>query len=208
MVKKAVKVPVSFFLLILPILFVIAGCADIQKAKNANMAGNHTEARRNLTVLVDKGFPQAKTMLAQMYLKGQGVPADPAKAMRLLKQVEAEEQYPAVILMIGKIYRDGLGVPRNTALAKKYFKRALASGDVNAYLQLGRLEQEAGNFSVAEDYFRAALNHQNIKAWDYFGKLYILEALQLAISGCMPILGVFICVEESRYRRKSNLLNI
>ena len=172
MVKKIVKNLRRFSLLLLPILLTVASCADMQKAKDANTIGNYTVAHKNLTILAEKGFPKAKIMLAKMYLDGIGVPANPTKALHLLKQADAEGQYTGAVLTIGKIYKNGLGVPVDVIIAERYFKRALALGNVKAYIQLGDVEIMMGNFAMAEANYKKGITAGVPKGALKIGEMY------------------------------------
>lgn len=135
----------------------LSACADIGAAKNAVVIQDYATARAHFEYLSKRGFPQAQAKLGDMYLNGLGGEKDPVKALALFRQAEKQENYPEAILAIGKIYRSGLGVPVDTAKARSYFERARDLGVVNAYVQFGLIEQEAGRHAAAEDSFQKAI---------------------------------------------------
>jgi TPR repeat protein len=149
----------------------LAACADLGTARSDITLHKYDVARANLEELSRRGFPQAQTKLGEMYQDGLGVPKDPAKALALYRQAEKNEQYPEAIIDIGKAYRTGEGVPQNTAKAREYFQRAERLGAADASVQLGLLEQDAGNYGAAESLFRKGLAAGDMDALVALGKL-------------------------------------
>ena len=76
--------------------------------------------------------------LAEMYLDGNGVPRDDAKAAYLLSNasvlgnVDAKE-------MLGRLYADGRGLRRDDELATSLFRTAVDGGNVAALTDLGHM---------------------------------------------------------------------
>lgn len=94
-----------------------------------------------------------------MYLRGIGVPADPAKGLGLLT-LAAKQRDPAALRLLGVAYAEGAGVPADPAAAEKYLRRAAEGGDAEAQLILGgagavkvrtTAEEEAGWLAAAAD---------------------------------------------------------
>jgi TPR repeat protein len=160
---------------ILLLALTLTGCADLKTARHSYQDEDYVTARKNVEKLTALGFPEAETLLGEMYMNGRGVSADPAKAMTLFRHAEATEHYPGAILDIGKAYMNGTGVPKNLALAKKNFDRALALGNLDAYMQLGLLEQNNGRYAAAEGYFKTSLTHGDIKSWRCLGNLHMIQ---------------------------------
>jgi len=165
------RLPAAFKTVFLFLL--LSACADLNTAKINMTARRYDAARADFEYLAAHGFPQGQTKLGEMYQDGMGVPPDPAKALALFHQAEATENYPPAILDIGKAYRNGEGVRQNAATAKKYYQRALDLGCIQAYVQLGLLEQDARKFDSAARWFGIGLAHGDTGAWYAFGNLHI-----------------------------------
>ncbi|OZA29003.1 MAG: hypothetical protein B7X91_03455 [Hydrogenophilales bacterium 17-64-11] len=80
--------------------------------------------------------PEAKTLLAMMYLDGTGTPRDAALAyawfLKAAQQGHAPAQY-----FLGLMHKDGEGVPKNYQLAAEWFRKAANQGDAEAQMYLG-----------------------------------------------------------------------
>jgi len=85
----------------------------------------------------DRGYVSALNNLAVMYETGDGgVPADPQKALDLLKQ-GAQQGHPLAMYNLGIRYRSGIGVRRNWYEAYELFAKSAETGFVSAMVELG-----------------------------------------------------------------------
>ncbi len=102
----------------------------------------------------DDGFaPAAASQLAELYLRGNGVPRDADRAIALFEQAGARG-YTWALITLGGCYERGDGLPRDLARAERCFARAVAAGgDSYAQQSLDRVraaaQEEAGTVSVA-----------------------------------------------------------
>jgi hypothetical protein len=102
--------------------------------------------------------------LARMYLDGDGVPRDDAKAFYLLSNgsivgdVDAKE-------MLGRLYADGRGTRRDDDLAITLFRAAADGGNVTALTDLGGM-LEAGRGTPADAQSALDLYQRGMAAGD------------------------------------------
>jgi hypothetical protein len=97
------------------------GAEELAKAANASDAA---AASAWLWKSVAKGNPEAPIKLANMYIKGDGVPQSCEQAMVLLRSAAAEEN-AAARSRLGALYATGTCVPRNRVRAYQYMNQAL-----------------------------------------------------------------------------------
>lgn len=97
------------------------GAEELAKAANASDAA---AASAWLWKSVAKGNPEAPIKLANMYIKGDGVPQSCEQAMVLLRSAAAEEN-AAARSRLGSLYATGTCVPRNRVRAYQYMNQAL-----------------------------------------------------------------------------------
>jgi TPR repeat protein len=84
-------------------------------AAGAYCIGRFGEAARGFAELVEAQCPPAATYLAQMYLRGEGVPADVQKGLELM-QVAASWGDSTAAFNLGALHQTGAaGVPKYTA---------------------------------------------------------------------------------------------
>lgn len=116
---------------------------------------------------------KAAGYLGRMFLRGEGVKQDFAKAQkwfqRGLKSSDAGSQHG-----LGLMYMNGLGVPLNVQKAFDYFKAAADQGYAPAQVQVGAiyLDQGAPNdIQMALRYFELASRYGAIEAYYFLGEL-------------------------------------
>lgn len=97
------------------------GAEELAKAANASDAA---AASAWLWKSVAKGNPEAPIKLANMYIKGDGVPQSCDQAMVLLRSAAAKENAPARS-RLGALYATGTCVPRNRVRAYEYMSQAV-----------------------------------------------------------------------------------
>jgi TPR repeat protein len=121
---------------------------------------------------VDAGRIDMK--LAQMYLNGDGVPRDEAKAFYLVSNASAAGDVDAEELL-GRLYAEGRGVRRDDELATNLFRAAVDGGNVPALTDLGQM-LEAGRSTpadtgVALDFYERGMDAGDAKARQNYQRL-------------------------------------
>ena len=100
--------------------------------------------------LVQKNNIIAMNNLANLYMKGDGVPQDVTYAVELYKKA-AELGDEVAQYNLGRAYRDGRGVERNPQLARTWLEKSLAQGYADASLPLAKLLlQDENNQNLLE----------------------------------------------------------
>ena len=91
-----------------------------------------------LAASADAGNADAQHQLALAYLKGNGVPKDPAKAFALIKQA-AEQGHAEASGVLGYLYSAGIGTKKDDVQAATWFRKGAEKGAAKAQLNLGRV---------------------------------------------------------------------
>lgn len=111
---------------------------------------NMAEAAKWYKLLVQKNNIVAMNNLANLYMKGDGVPQDITYAVELYKKA-AELGDEVAQYNLGRAYRDGRGVERNPQLARTWLEKSLAQGYADASLPLAKLLlQDENNSNLLE----------------------------------------------------------
>lgn len=158
-------------LFLLSLVIALSACADLKTAKVASKAGDYETARENWEKLADMGFPEAQTSLGLMYVRGEGVAADPKRGIALLEQAAAKNN-PQAMFELGKLYQEGKGVKKDLTRARDLFQRALAQGYDRSLYQLGQIAEEERYYADAEEFYLRSLALPNDKAAVKIGGLY------------------------------------
>lgn len=108
------------------------------KARSAYEKGDFETAARLWGKLAENGFARAQIRLAVLYLKGEGVSRDYAKAIQW-NQPPAEEGYPAAQNLMGVIFEYGFGVEKNHSEAIRWYTLAADQGYAKAKENLASL---------------------------------------------------------------------
>jgi TPR repeat protein len=91
-----------------------------------------------LRVAADAELPDAQHALGVLYLKGRGMPRNPAEAARLFERA-AQNGSPVGEVEYAILLFNGDGVTKNESMAARYFRRAAAKGNAIAQNRLARL---------------------------------------------------------------------
>ena len=110
----------------------------------ADAAGEAVKDAKAVLQAAKAGDFDAQYLLARMYLKGSGLPKDPAKAARWFKKA-ADQGLPEAMEALGHLYRKGEGVPKDAAKAAKYYRQAAQYGRKWSQYWLGRLYFDGGD---------------------------------------------------------------
>lgn len=99
--------------------------------------GDPTEALRILNALADKGYPQAQTLLGEMYEKAEGTRLDYFKAAEWYTLAAGIGRYPDAQVALGDLYFAGRGVMHSYADAVFWYDRAAKRGHPVAHYLMG-----------------------------------------------------------------------
>lgn len=128
------------------------------QAKALYDAGNFKDALPLMKESAEKGSPNAMAHLGIMFMKGQGVAADWAMAVKLLEMTIQVESYqgtyftgPMIKSNLGLLYGiGGHGLKRNTQKANQYLREAIDEGDEKSSEILRMIEEKKGVFGQKE----------------------------------------------------------
>ncbi|MGP3698916.1 caspase family protein [Rhodobacter sp. NSM] len=112
-----------------------------QLARGYRAAGRYDEALHWQQKAVDAGYASAMVYLGQMYLDGQAVPRDYARARQLFDAANGRGE-TAALTALAWIYRAGVGVPEDLGIALDYYRQAAARGNDWAMANLGEFYQK------------------------------------------------------------------
>lgn len=94
-----------------------------------------------LTKAATQGHVTAQTLLGTMYLSGEQIPKDYAKALMWLTKGAAQGNVEAEA-ELGYVYERGYGVQPNMEVAIELFKKAAAQGDSDSQKELRKIASE------------------------------------------------------------------
>lgn len=125
------------------------------------------------------GYPKAYAALAEIYMSGSDVTADPGEAFSFAKRgIELAPDDPEAAYIIGKMYAEGIGTKKDDELAAKYLKRAAAAGVTDAEYRIGMMLYEgriASKYDAeAVDIFRRLADEKYPPAALRYGEILYL----------------------------------
>jgi localization factor PodJL len=106
-----------------------APMAPLQRGSEA--PPHKTSPLDHLTSLANNGNPAAETIVGLRYLDGEGVPANPAEAVRWLTRA-AQHGQPVAQARLGTLYEHGQGVPLDMGKAVHWYQAAAQQGNRTA----------------------------------------------------------------------------
>lgn len=110
--------------------------------------------------------------LGRMYLRGEGVNADPTKAIMWYK-LGGEMADPSSLNGLGYMHLKGLGgLKADAAKAAEYFKSAAEQDYGPAQVNLGKLFLEQREVAIATQYFELAARHGHVEAFYYLAETH------------------------------------
>jgi TPR repeat protein len=118
--------------------------------------------------------------LAQMYLNGDGVPRDDAKAFYLVSNASVAGD-PDAKELLGRLYAEGRGAGRDDELATNLFRAAVDGGSIPALTDLGQMIETGRGTKPdpksALDYYERGMDAGDPKARQNYQRLKkILDA--------------------------------
>jgi hypothetical protein len=96
------------------------------------------DAMERLLALVSENVAEAAYQLGQMQDRGEGIPADPAKAAHAYTRAGNQDHVLAQA-RLGELYEQGKGVARNEATAAQWFAKAARQGHPESQYRYGLL---------------------------------------------------------------------
>jgi len=123
---------------------------------------------------IDPDTARFDLRLAQLYLNGDGVPRDDAKAFYLASDASAGGDANGQELL-GRLYAEGRGVRRDDEMATSLFRAAVDGGSVPALTDLGQMI-ETGRGTKADpksalDYYERGMEADDPKARQNYQRL-------------------------------------
>ncbi|GAA5955010.1 hypothetical protein JCM21900_002759 [Sporobolomyces salmonicolor] len=123
--------------------------------------------------------------LGRMYLRGEGVNVNYAKAFLWFKRGTTQGDRESNN-GLGIMYRDGLGVERNLKTATMLFHAAAQQDLAEAQVNLGKYYFGTGDFVMATTFFEHAIRADGIRIPDTFQAYYYLAELAARSSSTRP----------------------
>lgn len=125
------------FVAILALVIASTAQGGTREGVDAYAAKDFDRALKELTPEAERGDAVAQYFLALLYLGGQGVPTDKARAVRLWRS-SAESGFVHSQAMLAMALFRGEGTPRDLSEAIVWYARAAEQGDPPSQLQYGR----------------------------------------------------------------------
>ncbi|GAA6001639.1 hypothetical protein JCM10207_002243 [Rhodosporidiobolus poonsookiae] len=114
--------------------------------------------------------------LGRMYLRGEGVGANYAKAFLWYSRGRVQGDRDS-LNGLGIMYRDGLGVERDLTKATNFFQAASQNDHPDAQVNLGKLHFGMGDFVTATTYFEHAIRVDGYRQPDQLQAYFYLAEL-------------------------------
>lgn len=124
-----------------------------ETAFSAFQRGLYISARKQATILAEKGDMHAQTLLGLIYQNGVGVSRNQAEAIKWYSAAAIAGD-PEAQFALGLILARGEGTPKDEAKAKGWFEAAAAQGHVEAHYNLALMYMEGD--IVKRDFKKAA----------------------------------------------------
>ena len=152
--------------LLVGILIVLLGtqvsAQDFNKGVNAYIAGDYATAFKEWKHLAEKGNAEVQDMIAEMYLEGRGVLADPREALKWFR-LSAEQGNMSAQLGLGNMYKFGIGVLKDQLSAHMWYNISAANGNKTA----GRFRDEDEANMSSKDISKATAMARECMKSDY-----------------------------------------
>lgn len=153
------------------------------KAKGAvdAEAGDATlgsSSKNNVTGFIrsaNMGSSEAQYLLALFYERGLNVKKDLKESVKWCT-LAANNGHVKAMIMFGRKFREGLGVEANAKSAIRWMRKAANTGDVLGCLELGDMEESAGRWKIAMEWYLKAAHMGNSQAMACYADLALLAA--------------------------------
>jgi TPR repeat protein len=111
----------------------------LKAAEKAYYQGDFKTAAEVFQVMAERGNARAQFFLAQIYLNGNGMPRDYARALKWAIAA-ADQKDPEAQFTLGEIYESGKGVPQDFVQAHMWYSLSASTGDEQAIRRKAELE--------------------------------------------------------------------
>lgn len=135
---KRVLERISGVVLLSALLATQSPAAVNESPGSAFRRGDFAQAVRLLKPQAEAGQIDAQIMLGQMYLKGQGVPADVAAGIAWIRKA-ADQGSPIAAYDLGLFSANGIGAPQDIHAAATWYRKAAHQGFPDAAFNLAVL---------------------------------------------------------------------
>ncbi|MDR0543856.1 MAG: sel1 repeat family protein [Odoribacteraceae bacterium] len=119
----------TFITMLLSMSFLLPACNRaegwFEKGVQEHKKGNLAESVKWMQKAADANYAKAQTQLAMMYMEGEGVEKDNARAIELFGKA-ARQGESLALLNLGLCHANGDGVQQNDSIALAYFREGLA----------------------------------------------------------------------------------
>lgn len=146
--------------LLVALILVLGGCSEKAaggKAESATpaVAANELTPEEKFAQLqkrAETGDAEAQYSLARMYVVGDGIPKDEAKALEWLQKA-ATQSYADAQYVLGNMYASGyLSIlPKDIAKAAEWYQKAAAQGNAKAQYTLGEMYSIGGEMPFSDE---------------------------------------------------------
>lgn len=112
--------------------------ASYESGWYAYSAGDYDTARREWLPLAENGDARSQYQIGLMHLKGQGVEADAASALKWFR-LAVDQGYTPSLVNLAELYYTGRGAAHDHDEAAKLYAKAARQGNAEAQYALGNL---------------------------------------------------------------------
>lgn len=145
-----------------------AGELGVLLASGTDVPADPVEAIQWFEKAAARNHAPSVLNLANMRLRGQGVPQDLAKAVSLYRTAIKLARYPQAQWRLGSLYEAGQGVEQDGFEASEWYRQAAEQGYVPAQFSLALLYSRGGgvvrNDQKAADWFEKAANAGHVQS--------------------------------------------
>lgn len=116
----------------------MASIGDIFRGGNGPIAADPQKAMALYAEAATRGNQGAARKIADMYLRGEGVPSSPETAIKMLNDLAAKGD-PQAYISLADYYLRGEIIPVDVPVAMDYLEKSVESGNPTALVRLGDL---------------------------------------------------------------------
>lgn len=133
---------------------------------------NFIEALKLLQIAIAKNHTDAMIQCGLLYLHGLGVEQDDIQAESLFKQAQ-ELGNDEASYQLAYLYLHGMEATKDIEKASKMYEEALAKNNINALINMARIQQQKGHLDEAVNLLEKAAENGSIEALRNLGYIYL-----------------------------------